>query len=536
MEKAQTKSGQKEDPSPSATSLGESEGDFEIVLLDGCLGFGLSLGNAALMLVQVLCRTQDVVSCCLLAVGSAAVVAVLLRCGQLLTDTIQFGRTGRVRAAVAEADDTLPPSSGPACPSGGVAPESAEHGDARRKSVHGLAARGGKRAGGGMPAVSLAGASVGLVAAAFLYGRFLVALARKALMFVVDALFMYVGALSLVLAQVGFPASGAMVSVSMAVSVMVTLLFGFRRQEGADLVSAADSKDRSIKVKGNNHTLLLIGFMFGASLVALLSSCPRETVVAVVGLAVGVAGILSLMLRQIDERTYKESLKKSMAFVSAVLLLPLPLVPEGVRLGILAAYLLFTSLNVIVLLNAVVETSRFDMISPVWLFGQEGSVFFLGVSLGGALVVAGAVLEGLAGGPLALQIVCVVAVVACAWMQIRVNYQIYPFEPVIETALDAEASAMIEHEGKRKTLWHRKTEAACERYRLSPREREVLATLLKGRDAKYIMDKFYISQSTAKTHIYNIYRKFGVHSRQELLDFVEDIELADEEEAADPQD
>lgn len=38
------------------------------------------------------------------------------------------------------------------------------------------------------------------------------------------------------------------------------------------------------------------------------------------------------------------------------------------------------------------------------------------------------------------------------------------------------------------------------------------------------MDTFYISQSTAKTHIYNIYRKFGIHSRQELLDFVEDIE------------
>ena len=89
--------------------------------------------------------------------------------------------------------------------------------------------------------------------------------------------------------------------------------------------------------------------------------------------------------------------------------------------------------------------------------------------------------------------------------------------------------AQIEHEGRRKALWHRKTEAACERYRLSPREREVLATLLKGRDAKYIMDKFYISQSTAKTHIYNIYRKFGVHSRQELLDFIEGIDLVDEE-------
>lgn len=96
-------------------------------------------------------------------------------------------------------------------------------------------------------------------------------------------------------------------------------------------------------------------------------------------------------------------------------------------------------------------------------------------------------------------------------------------------ALDEETHAQIEHEGRRKALWHRKTEAACERYRLSPREREVLATLLKGRDAKYIMDKFYISQSTAKTHIYNIYRKFGVHSRQELLDFIEGIDLVDEE-------
>ena len=53
--------------------------------------------------------------------------------------------------------------------------------------------------------------------------------------------------------------------------------------------------------------------------------------------------------------------------------------------------------------------------------------------------------------------------------------------------------------------------------------------MLKGRDAKYIMDQFYISQSTAKTHIYNIYRKFGIHSRQDLYDFIEDIELTEDE-------
>ena len=100
---------------------------------------------------------------------------------------------------------------------------------------------------------------------------------------------------------------------------------------------------------------------------------------------------------------------------------------------------------------------------------------------------------------------------------------------VIEENEDEETSVQIEQEGKRKLVWQRKIETACDRYKLSPREREVLRILLKGRDAKYIMDQFYISQSTAKTHIYNIYRKFGIHSRQDLYDFIEDIELAEDE-------
>ena len=155
------------------------------------------------------------------------------------------------------------------------------------------------------------------------------------------------------------------------------------------------------------------------------------------------------------------------------------------------------------------------------------SVFFAGIFAGGVLFSVG----GLAseGSPSALYATCVAAAVVCAWMQIRVNYQIYPFEPVIETGLDDETRAHLEYEGQRKTLWQQKRAIACERYGLSPREREILQILLKGRDAKYITDTFYISQSTAKTHIYNIYRKFGVHSRQELLDFIEGIDLVDEE-------
>lgn len=58
-------------------------------------------------------------------------------------------------------------------------------------------------------------------------------------------------------------------------------------------------------------------------------------------------------------------------------------------------------------------------------------------------------------------------------------------------------------------------------YKLSPRESDVLEYLVKGRNAKHISEKLYISESTAKTHISNIYRKVGIHSQQELLDMLE---------------
>ncbi|NTU89233.1 MAG: helix-turn-helix transcriptional regulator [Actinobacteria bacterium] len=64
------------------------------------------------------------------------------------------------------------------------------------------------------------------------------------------------------------------------------------------------------------------------------------------------------------------------------------------------------------------------------------------------------------------------------------------------------------------------------RYGLSERETEVLLMLAKGRDANYVSDTLYISPSTAKCHIYNIYQKTDVHSRRALIDLFEDSLLA----------
>ncbi len=82
-----------------------------------------------------------------------------------------------------------------------------------------------------------------------------------------------------------------------------------------------------------------------------------------------------------------------------------------------------------------------------------------------------------------------------------------PNERGVGTALKTKAGLVADH------------------YELTPRQAEVLICLSQGRNANYIADKFIISAHTAKSHIYNIYNKLGIHSQQELLDIVEAEEV-----------
>jgi DNA-binding CsgD family transcriptional regulator len=72
--------------------------------------------------------------------------------------------------------------------------------------------------------------------------------------------------------------------------------------------------------------------------------------------------------------------------------------------------------------------------------------------------------------------------------------------------------------------WKEKVKRVSEVYELSPRQQEVLTLLARGRNAGYLQEHFFISRSTAKAHIYNIYKKLGVHSQQDLIDFIENID------------
>lgn len=72
-----------------------------------------------------------------------------------------------------------------------------------------------------------------------------------------------------------------------------------------------------------------------------------------------------------------------------------------------------------------------------------------------------------------------------------------------------------------KDVYRKACEAIAERYLLSSRQTEVLYMLSRGHNAAYVQEKLCITHSTAKSHIYRIYRKLNIHTQHELLAMVE---------------
>lgn len=372
----------------------------------------------------------------------------------------------------------------------------------------------------GMYTAGIACATIAMVTTMIIYSGFLTVLPHDALMVVVDVAFVYLGLMLLVL----MPAEAYIIpiqGIAILVSLVFTASFQTRYMVRHRTISAEDSKKNNIKVRGNASTLLLVGFMLGLSAEIFIVAEDIITAMVTIGAAVLSSGLVSLLLRSFEEKQYKEMAKKTIAVCSCALLL-VPMLPYYGKLVCMGCYLFIVCINMIFIINAIVESARFNVISSVWLVGQQGAIFAFGGLVGLALFYAGELV--LPYWPMARYFALVAAVIVCCCLQIKVNYQAYPFEPVIEEN-EEEINPAVESAGRRKALWQSKIEATCSLYKLSPRETEVLHILLRGRDVKYIMDKFCISQSTAKTHVYNIYRKLGIHSRQELLDLVEEIEV-----------
>jgi DNA-binding CsgD family transcriptional regulator len=81
---------------------------------------------------------------------------------------------------------------------------------------------------------------------------------------------------------------------------------------------------------------------------------------------------------------------------------------------------------------------------------------------------------------------------------------------------------------RHRARWRERCDAIARVYGLSPRERDVFLLLAKGNTLDAIAHELNISLNTAKSHTRNVYVKFSVHTRQELLDLVEEERLPED--------
>lgn len=203
----------------------------------------------------------------------------------------------------------------------------------------------------------------------------------------------------------------------------------------------------------------------------------------------------------------------------AVLGMLLVLVNPSGDLGIPGALVAGASifLQALVILK-VTEVTQVTGVSPLLSFavgqGVVGAVVFAG-NVGGRWMA-----EALAQAPLGLLVVCAAGVFALFYLLTLVADRLS--DRLV--ALDGElTSARAESGGQpeRRDLGVAGVEHFAQKYRLTPREVEVLSYLLKGRSLPSIAERLFVTAGTVKTHALHIYRKVGVASREELIDAFE---------------
>lgn len=173
-------------------------------------------------------------------------------------------------------------------------------------------------------------------------------------------------------------------------------------------------------------------------------------------------------------------------------------------------------------LRVLVLTLMYVRLYAAWEVGGLGAAFVFGVGRGayGAAELAGRFVHGLLAGQTALSLPTSVMgfSVACIFLLLLNSV----LRRVLDTSTDSPRCAAAPVP----TLDERLAGLAASRG-LTPREAQVMRMLCDNRSAKGIAVELGISENTVLTHTKQVYRKMGVHGRQELLMQALDVEVAD---------
>ncbi len=187
-------------------------------------------------------------------------------------------------------------------------------------------------------------------------------------------------------------------------------------------------------------------------------------------------------------------------------------------------------------------------LSPVFLFGLGLGCTTLGYVLAAPLnsLFSDIVAEGLSSNVYALVVSLIGLAVASSLMPRREDIMVivtHSYKPAElwdaeeedgEQAAETSASELPRaHSGTpyekdsdevRKGRFVRRCERVADTFLLSRRETDVLFLLAKGRNVGFITQQLGISEGTVKTHVNHVYKKCGVHGRQELICLIDSFD------------
>lgn len=231
---------------------------------------------------------------------------------------------------------------------------------------------------------------------------------------------------------------------------------------------------------------------------------------------------------------------------SAVVAFPLMLIPADFRLPFFTLLLCGSLLPETCSLSAICRHVSLFELSAIRTFSLGRFWSVLGIFLGWGIAYLGFSGDFFVGVDEALRVSgCIigfmlVVIFSASFVMTEDNYphesdtkkpaseqEGSPLRDFINFTAEDEVGAS-EPERNRPGKFYLQCEVVAKTYGLSARQREVLGMLARGRNADYITEKLIISAHTAKAHIYNIYQKTGVHSRQELMDLVENADVSDD--------
>lgn len=297
----------------------------------------------------------------------------------------------------------------------------------------------------------------------------------------------------------------------------VVLAYGYARFERLPLIGSRESDRKSKILPSSTFMLAAINFEFGYVVnVSADSLTWVACFVAAIAAAIVVA-VDSTRKRKISERSLSPftppltTLAYSASFLYGE-------IAQMVALCVLA--MLFAVYSVFGI-SAMVEHVRMSGLSALRVFGKARMFDYLGIACGFA---CGHFAFSLAQSDIVWAVRLSIAIAVCYCFAAAFLHKARFPEVGME---DAEKGSAIE--GNAKGMWKKRCRALGEECGLSDRQFEVLVLMSQGRNAKYIEQALTISLSTAQTHIRNIYRKTGVHSRQELLDLIENTKIYGEE-------